>query len=462
MSPAYDLAVIGAGSAGLAAAITAAGEGARVLLVGHGTLGGTCVNVGCVPSKRLTRAAEALHATRAAGRFAGLTGAGELADWGAFAAERDAFVSDLRQAKYADVLAAYPGITYADGPASLAPGGIALPDRNLAAKRVIVATGSRPAVPGLPGLEAVDYLTSTSVLDLVELPASLVILGGGYIACELGQAFARLGTTVTLVARRGLLPDAAPGPVGDLAAVLEDEGIAIRRGAATKVDPVAGGVTVTLDDGSCLSGERLMLAAGRAPNTKELGLVEAGIACRGDGRIQVDSAMATSQPGVYACGDVSSKPPFVYTAAYGGRLAATNALADGAMAAYDDTGLPWVVFTEPQLASAGLTRAQAEMAGYAVAEASLPLDQLPRALVQKSLAGRIDLVAEQGSGKLLGAHLLAPEAGEAVQTASLAIRAGMTAEQLGKMLVPYLTTAEGLKLAAQSFVTDPRKLSCCA
>ncbi|SUB44264.1 Mercuric reductase [Brucella anthropi] len=229
---AYDLVVIGAGSAGFSASITAADQGAQVALIGSGTIGGTCVNVGCVPSKTLIRAAETLHNARVAARFAGITAEAELTDWRGTVRQKDTLVSGLRQAKYADLLPAYNGIAYRDGPARLLDGGVEVDGARIAAGKIIIATGARPAVPAIPGLETVPYLTSTTALDLEELPRSLLVIGGGYIGAELAQMFARAGVKVTLVCRSRLLPEAEPEIGAALTGYFEDEGITVISGIA--------------------------------------------------------------------------------------------------------------------------------------------------------------------------------------------------------------------------------------
>ena len=205
----FDLAVVGAGSAGFSAAITAAEQGAQVALIGHGTIGGTCVNIGCLPSKTLIRAAETLHQTGAAARFAGITTKAHAGDWAATVHQKDELVADLRQSKYADLLPAYNSISYLEGPARLAEGGAAVNGDLVKAGRLIITTGARPAVPSIQGIENVDYLTSTSALALEALPISLLVVGGGYIGAELAQMFARMGVKVTIVCRSTLLPKAA-------------------------------------------------------------------------------------------------------------------------------------------------------------------------------------------------------------------------------------------------------------
>lgn len=461
----FDVAVIGAGSAGFSAAITAAEQGAQVALIGHGTIGGTCVNVGCVPSKALIRATESLHHANTASRFSGIEGSAAVVDWPALVRQKDELVSSLRQAKYADLLPEYNGLAYLEGEARLTDGGVAVNGGLLTAPRVIIATGARPAVPRIQGIEDVNCLTSTTALELKELPRSLLVIGGGFVGAELAQAFARAGVAVTIVCRSHLLPAAEPEVGEALSRYFRDEGIRVNCGVAyqfcRKTDK---GVALCVRQGDkqeTLEAERVLIATGRTPNTEGLGLAEAGVAQIGNGGIEVDDRMRTTRPGTYAAGDVTGRDQFVYMAAYGAKIAARNAL-NGDGLAYDNTTMPAVVFTDPQAASVGLTEAAAREAGYEVKTSVLPLDQVPRALAARDTRGLIKLVADGATDRLLGAHILAPEGGDSIQTAVLAMRHGMTVAALAETIFPYLTTVEGLKLAAQAFHKDVARLSCCA
>ena len=463
----YDLVVVGAGSAGFSAAITAAEQGAQVALVGHGTIGGTCVNIGCVPSKALIRATEAVrHANDAAARFDGIESGARVVDWAAQIAQKDALVSGLRQAKYADLLPEYNNVVYCEGQARLVDGGVEVAGQRLASERIIIATGARPDLPGIPGIADVSPLDSTTALALNELPRSMIVLGGGYIGVELAQTFARAGVAVTLVFRSRLLPEAEPEIGSALATYLADEGIRIVGGIAyeTARRTDDGGIALAITrDGrpEILTAERILVATGRRPNTETLGLAEAGVAATPAGAIIVDDRMRTSKTGVYAAGDVTGKDQFVYMAAYGAKLAAKNAL-NGDGLRYDNAAMPAVVFTDPQVASVGMTEAQARAAGHSVRTSVLSLDNVPRALAARDTRGLIKLVADGATRKLLGAHILAPEGADSIQTAALAIRGGLTIDDLSEAIFPYLTTVEGLKLAAQTFDKDVKKLSCCA
>jgi mercuric reductase len=461
----FDLAVIGAGSAGFSAAITAAEAGKRVVLIGHGLIGGTCVNVGCVPSKTMIRAAEAIHGGQAAQRFPGLSGAAQVEDWAALMAGKDALVSGLRQKKYADLLPGYEGITYiAEGAARLVPGGVQVGARLIRAPRIIIATGGRPALPAIPGIRDVPTLDSTSLLALETLPESLIFLGGGYVGAELAQMMARMGVKVTMLCRSRLLPQVEPEVSEALTDVFRGEGITIhcgvtydacqRDGARAVLCIAEGGKRLEL------TADHLVVTAGRSPNTEGLGLTEMGIETDRRGAIVVGDDMQTSRPGVYAAGDVTNRDQFVYMAAYGAKLAAKNAM--GGAERYDNGAMPWVVFTDPQVAGAGLTEAAALAAGHQVKTSVLSLDTVPRALAARDTRGLIKLVADAGTDRLLGGVIAAPEGSDSVQTLALALKFGMTTKALGATIFPYLTTVEGLKLAAQTFDKDVAKLSCCA
>ncbi len=464
-SEGFDLAVIGAGSAGFSAAIRAAELGARVALIGHGVIGGTCVNVGCVPSKNLIRAVEALHQSEAASRFAGIRGRASLEDWRALVAQKDALVTSMRQEKYADVLPAYNTIAYQEGPARLTSEGVAVNGSLLHPGKVVITTGASSAIPPIPGIDDVPYLPSTTALALERLPASLLVIGGGYIGCELAQMFARAGVKVTVVCRRRLLPEAEPEISEALTGYFRDEGVTVRGGVSyEEIRRTAQGVALAIAvDGTAetIEAKKVLITTGRRPNTQGLGLEEAGVALTPTGGIKVDERMRTTKSGVYAAGDVTGGDMFVYMAAYGAKIAAENAL-NGDARHYDATAMPSVVFTDPQVASVGLTQVEARARGLDVRTSILPLSYVPRALAARDTRGLFKLVAESTSGRLLGAHILAPEGADSIQTAALAIKHGVTATEMAETIFPYLTTVEGLKLAAQTFDKDVRMLSCCA
>lgn len=461
----YDLAVIGAGSAGFSAAITAAGEGAKVALIGYGMIGGTCVNVGCVPSKTMIRAAEALHIAHAASRFPGIMAEAKVTNWGKLIAAKQDLVSTLRQKKYVDLLPEYENVTYLEGEAVLCDGGVMVGEAFIKAGKTIIATGSSPTTPPIPGMETVSHLDSTAALELDAAPESMLVIGGGVIGCELGQMFARLGVNVTICCRSRLLPDMEPEISEALKSALEQEGITICTGIGyQKIEQDETGIRLfckNSDGTHIIKAQKLLLATGRRPNTAKLGLEAVGVETLKNGGIKVDAHMRSTNPDIYAAGDVTGTDMFVYMAAYGAKLAAKNAL-NGDTETYDNSAMPAVVFTDPQVASVGLTEAAAKAAGLHVKISEIGLDNVPRALAARDTRGLMKLVADEKTDKLLGAHIIAAEGADSIQTAVLAIKFGMTTKALGETIFPYLTTVEGLKLAAQSFGKDVTKLSCCA
>jgi mercuric reductase len=465
MTDTPDLVVIGAGSAGFSAAIRAGELGAKVVLIGHGTIGGTCVNIGCVPSKTLIRAAEAVHHARAASRFAGITGTAALTDWPALVAQKDDLVRDLRAAKYESLLPRYDHIRAVAGAARFTPRGVEVGDEVFPSERVVIATGAAPATPAIPGLASVPYLTSTTALSLPALPKSLLVIGGGVIGCELGQMFARFGVRVTIVCRSRLLPGFEAEIGAALAQYLRAEGIEVRGTLSyDSIRRTDDGIALRIHaDGQTqeLSADQVLIATGRTPNTDGLDLGVAEVATDARGAIVVDEHLRTTRAGIYAAGDVTGRDEYVYMAAYGAKLAAENALA-GKGRRYDARAMPEVIFTDPQVARVGLTEAEARQAGHRVTAMTVALDQVPRALAARDTRGLIKLVAEAETGVLLGAHILAPEGGDSIQAAVLAIKHRLTVTDLAETLFPYLTTVEGLKLAALSFGKDVALLSCCA
>ncbi len=461
----YDLAVIGAGSAGFSAAITAAETGARVALIGHGTIGGTCVNVGCVPSKTMIRAVEIMHQARTASRFAGIKAQAHIEDWRALTAQKDDLVAQLRQAKYIDLLPSYDNITYLEGAARLTECGITVNGKTIKAGKIIIATGSSPSLPDIPGIKDVPHLDSTQALELKTPPKSLLVIGGGYIGCELAQMFARAGIKLTIVCRSRLLPGAEPEIGEALTGYLRDEGISVRDGLTYKrIRRTDKGVALDVNEGggqAAIEAGQVLITTGRRPNTDGMGLEEASLALLANGGIEVDEHMRTTREGIYAAGDVTGRDMFVYMAAYGAKIASTNAM-NGDTMRYDNTAMPWVVFTDPQVAGVGLSEAAAKKQGIETRTSVLALEHVPRALAARDTRGLIKLVADAASNKLIGAQIMAPEGAESIQTAALAIKCAMTVGELGQTVFPYLTTVEGLKLAALTFDKDVSKLSCCA
>lgn len=461
-----QVAVIGSGGAAMAAALRAVENGARVTLIERGTIGGTCVNVGCVPSKIMIRAAHVAHMRRESPFDAGLSTAAPTVLRDRLLAQQQARVDELRHGKYENILSGTPAISVVHGAArfkdshtlmvALREGG----EQEVSFERCLVATGASAAVPPIPGLKETPYWRSTEALASEAIPQRLAVIGASVVAVELAQAFARLGSQVTILARSRLFSQDDPAIGKAVTAAFRDEGIAVlEQTEASQVAYANGEFALTTNHG-VLRAERLFVATGRSPNTGGLDLEAAGVKIGARGAIVIDHSMRTNVAGIYAAGDCTNQPQFVYVAAAAGTRAAVNMT--GGEAELDLTAMPAVVFTDPQVATVGYTEAEAHKAGIETDSRTLTLDNVPRALVNFDTRGFIKLVAEVGTGRILGVQAVAAEAGELIQAAALAIRGHMTVQDLADQLFPYLTMVEGLKLAAQTFTKDVTQLSCCA
>ena len=460
------IAVIGSGGAAMAAALKAVEQGARVTLIERGTIGGTCVNVGCVPSKIMIRAAHIAHIRRVSPFDDGIAAAPPAINRMKLLERQQARVDELRQAKYEGILANNPSITVLRGTARFTSGQRLIVNlqsgatQELAFDRALIATGASAAIAPIPGLSETPYWTSTEALVTEQLPQRLVVIGASVVAVELAQAFARLGSRVTMVARSTVLSREDPAIGAALTDAFRTEGIEVLE--HTQVSHVAhknDEFLLTTSQGAPRAA-RLLVATGRMANTHALNLQAAGVAVNATGAIVIDKGMRTSNPHVYAAGDCTDQPQFVYVAAAAGTRAAINMV--GGDAALDLSTMSAVVFTDPQVATVGYSETQAQQRGIETDSRLLTLEHVPRALVNFDTRGFIKLVADATSGKLIGVQAVAPEAGELIQSAALAIRAQMTVQGLADQLFPYLTMVEGLKLCAQTFSKDVRQLSCCA
>ena len=459
-SDAYDLAIVGSGGAAFSAAIGASEQGLRVVMVERGTVGGTCVNVGCIPSKALLAAAEARHRSTEQ-RFPGIHTAAGPVDFGALIGGKDEIVGGLRQEKYLDLVADY-GIDLLSGDARFVSGpAIEVDDRRIEAGHYLIATGAEPHIPDIPGLADTGFLTSTTAMELDRLPESLLVIGGGYVALEQTQLFAHLGAQVTMLVRSRIGRGEEPEIAQALREALIADGITIIEGSLVQRVRRDGRLVVVSAGSREYQAEQLLVATGRRPRTAGLGLEEIGVGVGGRGEVLVGANLSTADPRVWAAGDVTGHPQFVYVAADHGSAVVANAF-QGADRRVDYGSLPRITFTNPTVASAGLTEAQARQRGIDVQSRVLDLAVVPRAIVSRSPRGLVKLVAERETGRILGVHLLADGAGDAILAGVYAIEAGMTVEQMAGSWNPYLTIGEAIHLAAQSFTRDPSRLSCCA
>lgn len=461
----YDLLIIGSGGAAFSAAIKSVEYGAKVAMIERGTVGGTCVNIGCVPSKTLLRAGEINHLAKV-NPFIGLqTSAGEV-ELAPLVKQKDELVSELRNQKYVNLIDEY-GFDLIEGEAKFVDENtVEVNGKKLSAKRFLIATGASPSLPPISGLEEVDYLTSTTLLELKKVPKRLTVIGSGYIGMELGQLFHNLGSEVTLMQRsERLLKEYDPEISEAVEKALIEQGINLVKGAAferVEQDGEIKKVHVTVDGKKkVVESEQLLVATGRKPNTDALNLSAAGVEVGKRKEILINDYARTSNEKIYAAGDVTLGPQFVYVAAYEGGIVADNAIG-GINKKLDLSVVPGVTFTNPSIATVGLTEEQAKEKGYEVKKSVLPLDAVPRAIVNHETTGVFKLVADAKTLKVLGVHIVSENAGDVIYAATLAVKFGLTVEDLKDSLAPYLTMAEGLKLAALTFDKDVSKLSCCA
>ncbi|MDT0617483.1 mercury(II) reductase [Salinisphaera sp. P385] len=460
------IAIIGSGGGAFAAAIRASEAGARVTMIESGAvIGGTCVNVGCVPSKIQIRAAQLAQYQRE-NPFAGLADHAPAIDRPQIAAQQQSRVAELRQAKYQKILDDNPRIDMLRGRARFEDAHTLLIDlqgggqERITADRVLIATGASPMLPPIPGLADTPYWTSDEAVFSDETPEHLLVIGASVVAVEQAQAFRRLGSKVTILARSTLLSRDDPDLGTGLTDAFRAEGIDVREHTeASAVGYESGQFVLETQDG-LIRGDRLLIATGRAPNTRDLGLDKVGVETDKCGGIKVDEHLRTSVEHIYATGDCTDLPQLVYVAAAGGTRAAVNMT--GGEAELDLSAMPAVIFTEPQVATVGLDEGQARSRSIETETRTLELENVPRALANFETRGFVKLIAEADTHRLLGAQILAAEAGEMIQTAALAVHQGMTVEALGDLLFPYLVHVEALKLCAQTFTKDVAQLSCCA
>lgn len=462
-----DLVVIGGGSAAFAAAIRAADLGANVAVCESGPIGGTCVNRGCLPSKNLLHAAELYHSYRQA-KFPGVPRGGESASLADIIGQKDELVAAMQKAKYWDVLAAYPQIKFHPQRARFTGANeISLGDgERLVCDRFVIATGASALQPPIEGLDAVPHLTFKEALDLKEQPSSMLVIGGGFIGLELGQFFSRLGTKVTVLEMLPkILPPEDDEISGALKRYLEAEGIDIYTGCAVKAARQENGelvLTANLDgEQREFHAEKLLVAVGFKSNTAGMGLDAAGVQLDKRGAVVVGDELRTTARHVFAAGDCTAKLMLVTTAAYQGMVAADNALENAREKIEYDT-IPHAVFTDPQVASVGLTEKAAGQRGLKVESKTLGFEHVPKAGAVRDTRGLIKIVADKRDYRIVGVHIVSAQAADLIHLGTMAVRQKLTVGDLIRMTFVYPTLSEAYKLAAISFKKDVSKLSCCA
>jgi pyruvate/2-oxoglutarate dehydrogenase complex dihydrolipoamide dehydrogenase (E3) component/predicted RNA-binding Zn-ribbon protein involved in translation (DUF1610 family) len=453
----FDAIVIGAGEAGAVVASRAVAAGHRVAMIYRDPYGSTCVNVGCVPSKFLIHRANVAHAVRTAGRFH-VNGHGEPSvDLTAIVADKDALVAEHRHEALGNARQA-SGLTLIEGEARfVSPQEVAVGERRLTTDRVFIATGMRPLIPELPGIDEVEVQSNETVMDLTEVPEHLVVLGGGYIGCELGQAYRRFGARVTIIHGPELLcADEEPDVSRLLARGLAADGIElVTDHRAVRVERTGAGMRVVAraDDGGerAIEGSHLLVAGGRRPNTDTLYLEAVGVATRPDGSIVVDDRLRTNVPGVWAVGDVNGEQPFTRVCQEEAKVAYVNAF-DGADVRIDRLSLGHGIFTDPEIGSVGMTEAAARAAGYDVAVGLVTYDKVEKAELIGAELGLIKYVVERDSRRVLGCHVIGRQAADLVWTASVIVRQRSTLDELATAVGIFPTLAEGMEGTARGLL----------
>ena len=446
----YDnnLVVIGAGSAGLIAALVAATTRARVTLVESGDMGGDCLNTGCVPSKTLIASAKAAHLLRHGSRYGLKNVAGEVD----FERVMERVRSAIATIAPKDSAERYEGlgVRCVAGHATITDGHtVAVGDTTLRTRRIVVASGAEPFVPPIPGIEDVDVLTSENLWQLDQLPARLAVLGGGPIGCELAQAFARLGSHVTLIDMEDrLLPREDPDAAAVLAKVLTDEGVEVLTGhRATRIDPDAITLDTATQAGKRVAFDRVLVAVGRRARSTGFGLEDVGVTTNRDGTLVVNAALRTTAPTIYACGDVIGPYQFTHMASHQAWYAAVNALISPFYRfSCDYSCVPWATYTDPEVARVGLSADQAEAQGIDHQVTTHPMDDVDRAIADGRTEGFVRIVSN--GDRVLGATIVAPNAGEMIGEFVTAMRSGLGLKKILGTIHVYPTYLEANKLAA--------------
>lgn len=463
----YDLIIIGGGAGAFGAAIRANELRAKTAMINAGLpLGGTCVNVGCVPSKTLLYAGEIMHLTRGHG-IPGIELEVKKFDFQRVVRDELALVQMLREQKYSRVLKDLEHVALIEGRAKfISPHEVEVNGMTVHGERFIIAAGSTATVPPIEGIRDAGFVTHIEALRLERLPKDMIVIGAGPIGLEFGQMYSRFGTKVTILELLPtIFPASEPELVEGLGAVLSREGISIETGARVgkawrEKDKKIVSFTV---DGKedWVSGDEILLAAGKTPNTTGIGLETAGVAIDRRRAIVVNDFLQTSQPHIYAAGDVINLPlRLETTAGHEGTLAAENALT-GSRKGIDYDTVPYTIFTDPQLAGVGLTE-EAQMKKYGTCMCkTVPFADVPKAMITKRIEGLIKMAIHPESRQITGVHILAPHAGELAAQAMMLVKNKNTVDDVVESLPMFPTLSESIKLAALSFTKDISKLSCC-
>ena len=466
----YELVIVGQGSAAFAAAIKANELGIKTAMVGGNAtkgavIGGTCVNVGCVPSKNLLTVGN-IFSDVSRNSFTAIKYGKTRLDFRKAIAEKDGLVKKFRKEKYADVLRGLDGLEYIDEQGRfVSRNELRAGQTTLRGEKFVIATGARSRILPVEGAEKVDYLTNEEALGLKELPDSMIVVGGRALGLEFAQMYRHFGTEVTVLQRSNrILPEHEPEISDALRRYLEAEGIDIVTGVDLKDVSQEGETKVVLAGVNGRSkefhAEQLLFATGRTPNTDYLNAGKAGVELDKDGFVKVNEEMHASAPHVWAAGDVIGEPMLETIAAKEGAVAVNNAFGENKKR-INFNEVPRAVFTHPEVATVGLTDAQAKGQGIKCACGILPLDFVPKAHIIGDVRGLVKLVANNRTKQIVGLHILAPHAADLIHEGVLAVKYKLTVDDIIDTVHVFPTLSEAIKLAAQSFYRDVSKMSCC-
>ncbi len=469
----YDLIIIGGGAAAFSAAIKANMHGVRTAMIERAALGGTCVNVGCIPSKNLLGAAEVLHSAKNPS-YDSINPCSPSFDFVKTMESKDELVKSLRRQKYHDVLKSLEHVELMEASASfVSPKKVKVNgSRTLEAGKFIIATGSSPSVPKFKGIENLDYLTNNEALSLREKPSSMIVIGGRALGLEFAQMYSRFGTKVTVLQRSNrIIPDHEPEIAQGLHYYLSEEGIDIvtdvdiqevwQKNGSKFVRASLNGKKKKEDQ--VFEAEQILMATGRRPNTSDLHLESAGVKLREhDGAIVVNSEMRTSAPHIWAGGDVVGEPMLETLAAKAGATAAENALT-GSHKKIDLLSVPSAIFTSPQVASVGMIEEQMMQRHGRCSCRTLLMKDVPKALTVNDTKGLIKMAVDpRRNNRIVGVHILASIAADMIHEAVMAVKYRLTIDDIIDTVHVFPTMSEAIKLVATAFKQDVSKLSCCA
>lgn len=463
----FDLVVIGGGAAAFGAVIKANDLGARTAMINRGLpLGGTCVNVGCVPSKTLLWAGEVLHLAQNHG-IPGIELAVKHVDFAAVVRDELALVERLRREKYEKVLGAVEHVTFVEGEAHfMSPTEVDVNGERIAARKIVIATGSTASVPPIPGLPEAGYLTHVDAVALPRRPESLIVMGAGPLGLEFAQMYARFGTRVTILQRAPVVfPRTEARLAHRLTEILQSEGLRVVTGVTIERVHLKQGkkeIVYTVDGRPQIaSADEILLAVGKTPNTAMLALSNAGVETDDRHAVRVTPFLQTSNANVFAAGDVASLTKRLeMTAGREGTLAAENALT-GSQKQIDYDTVPYTVFTDPQLAGVGLTEDEQMQRFGVCACRTVPFSDVPKGLITKRGEGLIKMAIHPQTRQIMGVHILAPHAGELVAEAMILVKHRHTIDDVLESLPMFPTLSESIKLVALAFTRDISRLSCC-